>query len=110
MWPLHLTHRTIPLRCGNPCPQALLFTNAATTTARVNITLRVSFDDGGTWPVHKLISGVCGLRGLVWGVLKSSELACPGARPGSEHRCCHCDSFKSCPIVVGGASIAPLFV
>lgn len=33
-----------------PRQQALLFTNAATTTGRVNITLKMSLDDGQTWP------------------------------------------------------------
>lgn len=33
-----------------PKKQALLFSNAASTTGRVNITLKLSEDDGATWP------------------------------------------------------------
>ena len=40
-----------------PARRALLFVNDATRSGRVNVTLRVSTDDGQSWPVTKLISG-----------------------------------------------------
>ncbi len=33
----------------------ILFSNPASETARVNMTLRVSYDEGGTWPVAKTL-------------------------------------------------------
>ena len=59
-----------------PAKKALLFTNAATTVGRVNITLRVSLDDGATWPTEKLISGPGGYSDVQLATLNGRDSAC----------------------------------
>ena len=59
-----------------PSRKALLFVNAATTSARVNITVRVSQDDGKTWPVEKLISGPGGYSDVQLATFEGKESAC----------------------------------
>jgi sialidase-1 len=49
---------------GWPDNKALLFTNDATTTSRVNITLRVSYDDGNQWSKGLLVSHTGGYTDL----------------------------------------------
>jgi sialidase-1 len=46
------------LRCGDPldgAPSQLAFSNAASETERVNGTVRLSLDEGATWPVGRAI-------------------------------------------------------
>ena len=38
-------------------PSALLFSNVASTSTRVNVTLRASLDGGASWPFSQLVSG-----------------------------------------------------
>jgi hypothetical protein len=59
-----------------PAKKALLFTNAATTHGRVNITLRVSLDDGANWPIKKLISGPGGYSDVQLATLHGKDSAC----------------------------------
>merc|ERR1719231_1487176 len=59
-----------------PSKKALLFVNAATTRGRVNITLRVSRDDGVTWPISKLISSPGGYSDVQLATLNGKESAC----------------------------------
>ena len=59
-----------------PSKKSLLFVNAATTHARVNITLRVSPDDGRSWPVQRLISGPGGYSDVQLATLKGKESVC----------------------------------
>ena len=59
-----------------PSKKALLFVNAATTHGRVNITLRVSLDDGRSWPVRRLISGPGGYSDVQLATLNGRESAC----------------------------------
>jgi hypothetical protein len=51
--------------CAWPAEKALLVTNVDSTSKRVNVTLRASFDDGATWPHSMLISGPGGYSDVV---------------------------------------------
>ena len=55
---------------------ALLFSNTASQSARANITLRVSFDAGKTWPWSELVSGPGGY---------SDVQLLPGSDGASDH-------------------------
>jgi|EP01047_Picozoa_sp_COSAG01_P037655 hypothetical protein len=39
---------------------ALVLANSASQTKRVNVTVRLSFDGGATWPKSQLVSGMGG--------------------------------------------------
>jgi sialidase-1 len=81
-----------------PAKKALLFTNPATTHGRVNITLRVSTDDGETWPVEKRISGPGGYSDVQLATLHGKDSACVVFE------------YDTCTIKVGcidGASLLP---
>lgn len=46
------------VRCASPDPELgswLVFSNPATTTGRHHLTVRISLDDGQTWPITRLI-------------------------------------------------------
>ena len=56
-------------------PGVIAFSNPASTRARVNMTLRTSFDDGATWPLAKaMFTGPSGYSDLA--VLADGRLAC----------------------------------
>eukprot|EP00051_Salpingoeca_urceolata_P007499 m.98171 g.98171 ORF g.98171 m.98171 type:complete len:400 (+) comp15262_c1_seq2:14-1213(+) len=59
-----------------PAAKALLFSNVATTTARVNVTLRASFDDGQTWPNALLVSEAGGYSDIGRLAYQGQEYAC----------------------------------
>ena len=56
-------------------PGVVVFSNPASTSGRVNLTVRASFDDARTWPVSKVIwSGPSGYSDLA--VLANGSVAC----------------------------------
>ena len=56
-------------------PGVILFSNPANTAARVNMTVRASFDDGKSWPVSTvLFPGPSGYSDLA--VLSNGKIAC----------------------------------
>ena len=56
-------------------PGVIIFSNPASTKSRVNLTVRASMDDGGTWPVSKLLyEGPSGYSDLA--VLADGRIAC----------------------------------
>ncbi|WP_017608691.1 sialidase family protein [Nocardiopsis xinjiangensis] len=53
-------------RAGTPEARRLLFTNTAHETSRQNLTVRMSCDDGGSWPVSRTLeSGAAGYSAVV---------------------------------------------
>jgi sialidase-1 len=62
-------------RYDNSAKSYLLFSNAASTNKRLNMTVRLSYDDGKTWPISKrLYSGPSAYSCLA--VLADGRIAC----------------------------------
>jgi sialidase-1 len=53
----------------------ILFSNPASDTARVNLTVRMSLDDGVTWPRHRVLHEGPGAYSDL-AILKSGKIAC----------------------------------
>jgi len=60
---------------GKEGGSVILFSNPASRSARVNLTVRASFDDGDTWPVSQVVHpGPSGYSDLA--VLANGEIGC----------------------------------
>lgn len=69
---------------GTPEAHRLLFTNTAHATSRQNLTVRMSCDDGGTWPVSRTLeAGAAGYSTVV--ALDDGEFGVLYERGGTQH-------------------------